>query len=448
LLSDCSPTPSRRENWLRTPKGHVLPGPGVKGGGGVRMIVVSVEEGEVIVSEAGIYALGRTPREAEALGRRLFKWLELPVVPLVLGGNGYREGVLHLPSLEALQKRPRVLEGDLEGLALWIKRFLKNDLEALAAWNRGERPRVRLLNEETASSRERREGEGGKEKRRGFLGTSSLPEGSTGRLGARVSPGLRGLRGKHLFTALVGLALLPLPFLNPLGFLALLPAFYMVLTQTVLLPVSPSGSNSQRGENDEWVQAFKILLLGVPGAALVAVFLLMPVGQALEGAVAWALLPAAVGALSVPFASRGRFWVATRLYALALSDLFPWAFLLAPLALLVGRPILAGLMVAVSLFRFLPGLDQENRGLNKKLARQALQEVGRTWAWKGIWLALGGAAAYRAFAEAVGPGAPLILAAGALMVLMALLYLVYLRHGWRFDVLSRIWPWPWFWPWV
>jgi len=64
----------------------------------------------------------------------------------------------------------------------------------------------------------------------------------------------------------------------------------------------------------------------------------------------------------VVFAPRGPFWAATRLYALALSDLFPWAFLLAPLALLVGRPVLAGLMVAVSLFRFLPGLDPEEAG--------------------------------------------------------------------------------------
>jgi len=124
---------------------------------------------------------------------------------------------------------------------------------------------------------------------------------------------------------------------------------------------------SRKGSSVEWIGAFKVLLLGVPGAALVAVFLLMPVGQALEGAVAWALLPAAVGALSVPFAPRGPFWTATRLYALALSDLFPWALLLAPLALLVGRPILAGLMVAVSLFRFLPGLDpEEAEGLSQK----------------------------------------------------------------------------------
>jgi membrane protein YdbS with pleckstrin-like domain len=63
------------------------------------------------------------------------------------------------------------------------------------------------------------------------------------------------------------------------------------------------------------------------------------------------------------------------------------------------------------------------RELNKALAQQALQEVRRTWAWKGIWLALGGAAAYRAFAQAVGPTAPLILAAGALIVLMVVVWL-------------------------
>jgi len=48
------------------------------------------------------------------------------------------------------------------------------------------------------------------------------------------------------------------------------------------------------------------------------------------------------------------------------------------------------------------------RELNKKLAQQALQEVRRTWAWKGVWLALGGTAAYRAAVEAWGPSAPLI----------------------------------------
>jgi len=279
------------------PKDHVLPGPGVKGGGGVRVIVVSVEEGEVIVSEAGIYALGRTPREAEALGRRLFKWLELPVVPLVLGGNGYREGVLHLPSLEALQKRPKVLEGDLEGLALWIKRFLKNDLEALAAWNRGERPRVRLLRGEesaegsgaSASPEEERPKEGekapsepkaeeGGKGRRVFLATKALIGAPFGKQAGRAFLATKGLVAKNIITALVGLALLPLPFLNPLVFLALLPALYMVLTQIALL--------SRKGESAEWIGAFKVLLLGVPGAALVAVLLGMPVGQALEGAVA------------------------------------------------------------------------------------------------------------------------------------------------------------------
>lgn len=335
----------------------------------MRMIVVSVEEGEVVVSEAGIYALGRTPKEAEALGRRLFKWLELPVVPLVLGGNGYREGVLHLPSLEALQKTPKVLEGDLEGLALWIKRFLKNDLEALAAWNRGERPRVRLLRGEEsaegsgvgASPEEERPKEGEK--------APSEPKAEEGGKGRRVFLATKkGLVAKNIqsgvllrrsITALVGLALLPLPFLNGWGFFALLPALYMVLTQTALL--------SRKGSSAEWVGAFKVLLLGVPGTALFPVLLGMPVGQALEGAVAWALLPAAVGALSVPFAPRGPFWAATRLYALALSDLFPWTFLLAPLALLVGRPVLAGLLVVVSLFRFLPGLDpEEAEGLSQK----------------------------------------------------------------------------------
>jgi len=363
----------------------------------LRMIVVSVEEGEVIVSEAGIYALGRTPKEAEALGRRLFKWLELPVVPLVLGGNGYREGVLHLPSLEALQKRPKVLEGDLEGLALWIKRFLKNDLEALAAWNRGERPRVRLLRveeegskaegggmgaspegedpREVASRREHRVasplGEHRDASQREHRKENVPSESKTEEIGKgwRVFLGTRkrfvpknfrpGASLWRSITALVGLALLPLPFLNLLGFLALLPALYMVLAQTALL--------SRKGESAEWVGAFKVLLLGVPGTALFPALLGMPVGQALEGAVAWALLPAAVGALSVPFAPRGPFWTATRLYALVLSDLFPWALLLAPLALMVGRPVLAGLLLAISLFRFLPGLDpEEAEGLSQK----------------------------------------------------------------------------------
>jgi len=58
------------------------------------------------------------------------------------------------------------------------------------------------------------------------------------------------------------------------------------------------------------------------------------------------------------------------------------------------------------------------RELNKALAQQALREVRRTWAWKGIWLALGGAAAYRAAVDSWG--SELILS-GFFLIVIALL---------------------------
>jgi len=85
------------------------------------------------------------------------------------------------------------------------------------------------------------------------------------------------------------------------------------------------------------------------------------------------------------------------------------------------------------------------RELNKALAQQALQEVRRTWAWKGIWLALGVAAAYRAAAEAWGRDVPLM--AFAIVVLMLVLYVVWpgslgyllIREGSIAYVVARVW---------
>ena len=92
--------------------------------------------GHLLVSEAGVFALAKEARQAEALGREAYALLALPVVPLVVGSyrRGYHEGVLHVASLEEhLQALPRVLSPADVGR---IAAFLKGE---------GERPEARLL---------------------------------------------------------------------------------------------------------------------------------------------------------------------------------------------------------------------------------------------------------------------------------------------------------------
>jgi hypothetical protein len=78
------------------------------------------------------------------------------------------------------------------------------------------------------------------------------------------------------------------------------------------------------------------------------------------------------------------------------------------------------------------------RELNKKLAQQALQEVRRTWAWKGIWLALGGAAAYQAAVEAWGPGAPVLALAVVGVIISAIGLGLFFWSGYTYIIAEAV----------
>lgn len=347
--------------------------------------LVPFGEGHLLVSEAGVFALAKEARQAEALGREAYALLALPVVPLVVGSyrRGYHEGVLHVASLEEhLQALPRVLSPADVGR---IAAFLRGE---------GERPEVRLLfyrqpgrpetpvaspsgeHLEEAAPREEaptgpppppKDGEG---ERRGarLEGSPRREEAPPGvasprervltrereafppSLGERRSPlvPLLLLKVASLTAASLPLVLYP-AFAGAIpGALALFPALNLLLVQDRLL--------KRGGTAREYVDAFKGLLFGLAlvvllGGAVHGVLL------SLAGGLAWALLPALYGMISrlgpLPL---GR---PARLYAQAVGDALGPAALLAPLAFLYAVPL--GLaLAALGLLALLGGHLEED----------------------------------------------------------------------------------------
>jgi|GEM_PF-624049 len=307
--------------------------------------------GHLLVSEAGVFALAKEARQAEALGREAYALLALPVVPLVVGSyrRGYHEGVLHVASLEEhLQALPRVLSpADVDRIAAFLR-------------GEGERPEVRLLEpgrpetpvasppgehlEEAAPGEEARTGplpppQGGEGERRearleGFpkAGEAS-PRGRVLTREREAFPSSPRERRSPLVPLLLLAASLPL-VLYPAwvgaipGALAFFPALNLVLVQDRLL--------KRGGPAREYVSAFKGLLFGL---ALVALLggAVHGVLLSLAGGLAWALLPAlygvAAGLRPLPL---GR---PARLYAQAVGDALGPTALLAPVALLYAVPL-------------------------------------------------------------------------------------------------------------
>ncbi|WP_244347322.1 hypothetical protein [Thermus thermophilus] len=315
--------------------------------------LVPFGEGHLLVSEAGVFALAKEARQAEALGREAYALLALPVVPLVVGSyrRGYHEGVLHVASLEEhLQALPRVLSpADVDRIAAFLK-------------GEGERPEVRLLfrqpgrpetpvasppgeHLEEAAPREEaltepppplKDGEGERREARleGFpkAGEAS-PRGRVLTREREAFPPSPRERRSPLVPLLLLAASLPL-VLYPAwvgaipGALAFFPALNLVLVQDRLL--------KRGGPAREYVSAFKGLLFGLAlvvllGGGSLGVLL------SLAGGLAWALLPAlygvAAGLRPLPL---GR---PARLYAQAVGDALGPAALLAPVALLYAVPL-------------------------------------------------------------------------------------------------------------
>ncbi len=307
--------------------------------------------GHLLVSEAGVFALAKEARQAEALGREAYALLALPVVPLVVGSyrRGYHEGVLHVASLEEhLQALPRVLSpADVDRIAAFLR-------------GEGERPEVRLLEpgrpetpvasppgehlEEAAPVEEARTGpppppQGGEGERRearleGFpkAGEAS-PRGRVLTREREAFPASPRERRSPLVPLLLLAASLPLvlypAFAGAIpGALALFPALNLLLVQDRLL--------KRGGTAREYVDAFKGLLFGL---ALVALLggAVHGVLLSLAGGLAWALLPALYGvAASLWSLPLGR---PARLYAQAVGDALGPAALLTPLAFLYAVPL-------------------------------------------------------------------------------------------------------------
>ncbi|GAA5336204.1 hypothetical protein Thermus77412_08860 [Thermus antranikianii] len=300
--------------------------------------------GHLLVSEAGVFALAKEARQAEALGREAYALLALPVVPLVVGSyrRGYHEGVLHVASLEEhLQALPRVLSPADVGR---IAAFLKGE---------GERPEVRLLFREpgrpetpqgAAPGEEAPTGpppppQDGEGERRGAR-LEGLPQAGEASPRGRVLtrereafPPSLGERRFPLVPLLLLAASLPLvlypAFAGAIpGALALFPALNLLLVQDRLL--------KRGGTAREYVDAFKGLLFGL---ALVALLggAVHGVLLSLAGGLAWALLPALYGvAASLWSLPLGR---PARLYAQAVGDALGPAALLTPLAFLYAVPL-------------------------------------------------------------------------------------------------------------
>lgn len=274
--------------------------------GAMEIHLLPWEEGHVVVSEVGVFAIGGDADAANALGRELYGRLKLPVVPLVVGKeSGYRHGVLHVVSLEGyLPGLPRILSSrEVQAL----KEFLEGG-------GTGEPPRVSLRTPEPAPPRE-----GG---------------GVAQKVEARVEvppPPGRRLRGwtSHLLVVIL-LPLLVAPLFP--GGLAVLPlALWMVVVQDRLL--------KQGGASEEWMAGFRRVLWGLLGLAFMGGVYGFPPHVALAGGLAWALLPGLYGALSLyrplPYGKAALF------YLVAWADALWWVAFLFPLVLLSPYPWLS-----------------------------------------------------------------------------------------------------------
>lgn len=262
------------------------------------------EGGHVVVSEVGVFAIGSDAQMASALGRELYKRLSLPVVPLVVGkGEGYRNGVLHVQSLEGhLSGLPRILTPrDVQA----VKDFLERG-------GKGEPPRVSLK-------------------------PASAPQEERGvaqKVEARVEVPLPPKRGVQGWTThLLVLILLPLlvAVLYPGGFVVLPLALWMVAVQDRLL--------KRGGASEEWMAGFRRVLWGLLVLALASSIYGIPPHVALAGGLAWALLPGLYGALSLyrplPYGE------AALLYLVAWADALWGVAVLFPLVLLSPYPWLS-----------------------------------------------------------------------------------------------------------
>ncbi|MDM7324921.1 MAG: hypothetical protein P3W93_008095 [Thermus sp.] len=270
--------------------------------------LVKVANGHVVVAETGLFAISPSAKEAEALGRHLYHRVGLPVVPLVVGqGSGYKEGVLHVESLEGyLSTLPRILT--------------PNDVRALKVFleEGGERPSVSMKRVEAPPK------PGGPPSQGLAQAVSEAPP-----------PPLPSQEPLPWTTHLIWVILLPLvpvALLGPIGFPVLGLALWFVAVQERLL--------QKGGSAWDWKDAFKGVLWGLGAMALLGGLLGYPPHAALLSGLTWALLPGLYGALalyrpSLPYGG------AALLYFLAWADALPWVALLAPLGLLSPYPWLA-----------------------------------------------------------------------------------------------------------
>ncbi|WP_114313609.1 hypothetical protein [Thermus caldifontis] len=263
------------------------------------------ENGHVVVSEVGVFALGSDADAANALGRELYGRLRVPVVPLVVGkGSGYRHGVLHVASLEGhLSGLPRVLSPQ-EVQAL--KEFLEGGCT-------GEPPRVSPRVPKAPSPAQ----EGG-------VAQKVEPKVEAPPLPKRVWGWTSALLVALLLPLLVA-------FLFPGGAVLLPLALWMVAVQDRLL--------RQGGASEEWMAGFGRVLWGLLALAFVGGVYGFPPHVALAGGLAWVLLPGLYGALSLyrplPYGQ------AALLYLVAWADALWGVALLFPLVLLSPYPWLS-----------------------------------------------------------------------------------------------------------
>lgn len=300
--------------------------------------LVPFGEGHLLVSEAGVFALAKEARQAEALGREAYALLALPVVPLVVGSyrRGYHEGVLHVASLEEhLQALPRVLSpADVGRIAAFLKGEGERPEARLLQPGRPETPREVPPREETQTGLPPLPQEAPPEASRREMGRLFIQERTPSPPGERGAfPSSPRVRRFPLVPLLLLAASLPLvlypAFAGAIpGALALFPALNLLLVQDRLL--------KRGGTAREYVDAFKGLLFGL---ALVALLggAVHGVLLSLAGGLAWALLPALYGvAASLWSLPLGR---PARLYAQAVGDALGPAALLTPLAFLYAVPL-------------------------------------------------------------------------------------------------------------
>ena len=288
--------------------------------GAMEIHLLPWENGHVVVSEVGVFAIGSDAQVANALGRELYRRLKLPVVPLVVGkGSGYRDGVLHVVSLEEhLSNLPRILSPQ-EVQAL--KEFLEGG-------GTGEPPEVSLRVPKPAAQ------EGGAAQKVEAEVETKVETRVEAEVETKVeAPPLPSQRVRRWTSALLVFILLPL-LAAPLfpGGIVLLPlALWMVAVQERLL--------RQGGASEEWMAAFRRILWGLLVLAFLASVYGFPPHVTLAGGLAWVLLPGLYGALSLyrplPYGE------AAFLYLVAWADALWGVAILFPLVLISPYPWLS-----------------------------------------------------------------------------------------------------------